>query len=286
MHDGPISMAGGGWKVLGGAITLFWLVVNGYLVNGLIHPQGGGLSEVPPEFVAALFLGRAEPSQLIVVRGERMVGELSVGSRRGGGPDPAFPTADEVALRLSIAGWLALNHPALEARRVTGRMTLGLGEDYALQALAVKLRIPGVPRGFELSYDPGRSDLRYRFTGDADGDGADGGAAMPVELPQLEMMLAMWGVDIRGLLPPSREEKPEGKMARGEAERFRARHGLLGFRGERFHGYVLESVLPGGQTLEMVFSDAGELMRVRGLLDYELLAEIFVPEADRETALE
>lgn len=266
------------WKLIAGGIVLFWLAMSGQLAWLILFPDRAGMTEVPPEFVAGLILGCAEPSQLIVLKNGRRAGEVSLGTRV---PEAGRDGAGALT-QLSIAGWLAVDHPLTEIKRISGRLLLNLDEKFSLKDLGLTLRIPGSSRGFELEFEPATRAMRYRPAG----GGAAAGPFQEGDIEQLKLLFAMWGVDLGafGLGDETPSPAPPVELEKvKESGIMTARRGQMTVRGERFHGYLLVIDLGEESTLELTVSEAGELMRVETFLDYELLAEVFVP-ADARAA--
>ncbi len=259
------------WKAAAVVIVFFWLGMNGQLIRVMLFPEQSRLTEVPASFVAELFLKRAEPSQLVVLKSGRRVGEVSVGSREQvDAPNQAG------GVELNLAGSMALEEAIPGIEKVSGRLILDLGRDLALRGGKLRLRVPGSPRGFELEFSSNPLEVRYRLT-EGGQVTTDTGTLHESNLDRMKMLLALWGLDVDAVMAGAgsredRENTCEWKPV------LAARRGQIRLRGERFHGYLLEVKREGGDGMRCIFSEAGELMRVTTFLDYELLSEVFVPQ--------
>jgi hypothetical protein len=267
------------WKAVAAAIVLFWIIMTGQLARLMVFPEGSALAEVPPVFVMDLFLRRGEPSPLVVLKGGRQVGEASVGTKRvemEGGQGEG--EAEEVT-QVNIAGFLELDHPMIEADSVSGKIRLNFSDDLTFRGLGLFVRQPGSAQAVDIEYRPDTSDLVYRVLE----RGKIVEETRPLEdaatMVQAQMLLGMWGMGGPGLMGGGGNGEGEGEdLAALAAKSMRAYHGQVTIRGQRFHAYVVDVRLASDRSLKMVFSEAGELMRVETGLDYELLSEVFVAD--------
>jgi hypothetical protein len=269
------------WKATAAAIVLFWVLMTGQLARVMLFPEESSLAEVPPVFVMDLFLRRGEPSPLVVLQGGRQVGEASVGTKRVEVErrEPAGGT--EEVTQVNIAGFLEMDHPMIEADSVSGKIRLNLGDDLSFRGLGILVRQAGSSQSVDIEYRPDPPELIYRILE----RGKVVEETRPLEDPammlQAQVMLGMWGMSMAG---------PGGAVGGGEgedvatlaAESMRAYHGQVTVRGQRFHAYVVNVQVTADQRLKLIFSEAGELMRVETGLDYELLSEVFVAGGEME----
>ncbi len=263
------------------AITVFWLVMTTLLFRLVFFPEETRLAEVPPQLVLERFLGRRAPSNLLILDGNREVGSVTISpgrineTERRKAIELGRP-GEAAAIELSLAGMV--NVPALappgQGDRNAGRMRftgrVWLGFDHELAFVLFEAQLPGVPDPLTLEVHPQAERTVLRRGKEVLLDTA-GGAEVSELNAQATLLMSAWGLqmpdgleglaDEDGVSPPS----------------IIAREGLVTIGGHRFSAYLLDLPLPWGGELRFVLTKAGELMRIDGLLAYQIIVDDFAP---------
>lgn len=265
-------------------IVVFWGIMTFLLVRLVFFPEETRLNEVPPEVVLDTFLSRRVPSELVVLNGNTEVGSVTLSSKRL----PEDVTAHPGEIEIFLAGIFYLDHfgEDLPPLRYAGK--LWVDHDARLSGTRFELRVPGNDGSASVEYDTATREMRYRVIRSGEvvlDSAADGGMAAGEAEAQARLLLEMWGVPLMlgGGLPAA----PGGGGDGGRESlvgRLHARQGSVEIRGNRFSAYLLDLPFLGGETIRLVFTKSGELMKADGVLGYEIVSDILVPLADRRSA--
>ncbi|CAN5381042.1 hypothetical protein BH23VER1_BH23VER1_35320 [soil metagenome] len=264
------------------SIVAFWLVMTALLFRLVYFPEETRLSEVPPQLVIERFLSRQEPSNLLIFDGNREVGDVTISSGRFGSRERMASRrfsggVEGAAVELFLSGGIKMAHlvRADDGGEVPNMGFSGLvwlDEEMRLIFLQLEARIPGNPE-IRFEIDP-RSERYVIARGDEVILDTAGGADASVLSAQAAMLLAASGM----ALPPGldvMEGAQEGEPGGAAPVEVVAREGLVTLGAHRIHAYLLDLPLPWGGKLRFVLTKAGELVRIEGLLAYQVVATNF-----------
>ena len=219
------------------------------------------LPEVTPEHVIDLFVNNPNTSGLIVYRGKKEVGSITISPRDLGD--------GRIELLMTALGKIDFAGMGEQDIAWRGELELTPEHDVAHLDLKVKFRNPRVNVNLEI--DPQTYAIEYLVTQD-DEVLIDSDDLKSKAVRRVKMLLGVWGMSPKAL----KKKEARGDGPAGGNLAIIARHGKIEISGERQSAYILDIALTRGKRFKLYFSEAGELLKVSSVLGYEILSDAFV----------
>ena len=225
------------------------------------------LPEVGAEHVIDLFVRSPNSSNLIVYRGKKNVGSISITPRE----------LDDGRIDLQMNALGKIDFPGLGEQDVAwrGELELTPEHDVAEFELKVKFRHPSV--SVALGIDPETFEIDYEVTqsGEVLIDSDD---TRSKAVKRVKLLMGAWGMSPKAL---KRKEKRRRARAAEEKGEIVARYGKVKIGGERHSAYILDLAPMRGKRFKIYFSEAGEILKVGSVLGYEILSEAFAAPGEQ-----
>ncbi len=256
-----------GFRILSGAIVLFWLVMTGLLVQLVYFPDESRMSQVDPDYVVGLFLRNKEISELSVFKGAEKVGEISLLPQHVPKDETGGVQTLKRDLIFDASGDVAL--PNLDEQMLRWNGRIRIAEDRSIEFVDISVRFEKPKVRVSLEMDPKKLEFNYVVSRDdvvVTDSKTDPNAP---GLAELRLLMLAWGVNPAQIESAAAEQQKKSKIS--------ARHGNIKLGGKRFHAYVLSLDVMESGSVKLYFTDAGELVKVDTFLGYELLSEVLIP---------
>ncbi|MBP7948431.1 MAG: hypothetical protein KA004_02160 [Verrucomicrobiales bacterium] len=260
--------------LIGFVIVAFWGGMSFLLVRLVYFPDETRLARESPRMVNERFLSRHLPSNLIIWKGSRRIGSLSVE------PKPLTP-AERHRLQafalLRSQGVLFVQFPGQPERRLNLDSTMALSTEAEVRESRLVLRLDDASLLLEITHSVGEAssrvvlkqgetvllDSKLGASGDSSSEGL--------------MALLLGGV---GLDPQELQRQRTAAEKDAAASRSEARKGTFSILGQTFAGYILTTTIGGpDRKFTLHISDSGELLQMTAsFLDYQFISEDLGPE--------
>ena len=248
------------------AIVIFWLTMTFFLFRVVFFPDETRLTEVPPAHVFERFVYRRESYGLLILDGGKEIGSLVVSPRRveGKGAEGGAEIILGGVLDLGVFAGREGDPPMGHAGR------LRIDGEGRLEILRFELRFPHRGALPVIEAEPKARRLEYKVI-DQGKIVLDSEEVNPApDSTNAEMLLLIQAMGINVGAAAAGRPVEEYIVANS-----RARHGNFKIRGQEFSGYLAELPLPTGQTLRLIFTKSGELMKIDGIFNFEMLSDFF-----------
>ncbi|MEM7013197.1 MAG: hypothetical protein AAF585_17130 [Verrucomicrobiota bacterium] len=259
-------------------IVLFWLTTTALLVKHAYFPEESRFPRVERQYVANLFFKEPRQSDLSIVKDGISWGRLTI-TPRPSITKPPLELQNPTELReVFFSGYLHDHTKDELLGKMSWNGSLYVDKQFGAKAMRIQLRAPNVgASGYAIiTLDP--PDVRYQlkqgrevFFDSADPDGNSETANALKALAQTQ------GQEIGEFPMLGNPEQLVGMLESFEPK-VDCRHGRFTLVDERYDGYLVTLNFMEEWKLRFYISELGELLKVDGIPNIEILGDAFVPE--------
>ena len=239
-------------------------------------PDTGRFPLVESSQVSDLFFEKGQTTELLMVAEGGAVGRLTVTPRRHSLRLTEAGLGD-AAGEIFFAG--RLDPGALPMAAALGEIvwngSLFLNRELGSEGLRIQLRMPKVDLMGQIVFEGKPSRLSYQFKQ---------GAKVLVDSKDEEKLRALSGElalvgKMTGLPVPGLDAiRDLPKLLEGFAPQLTCRHGQFAILGRRYDGYVVNLRWSADVQANFLITELGELLRIEGVPNLDIIAESFVPD--------
>jgi len=262
-------------RILQLLIVCLWLTTTFHLVRRSYFPDDARFPEAPVDYVSSLFFKNTDQPDLIVLQGDKRLGQLTITPRRAERVPPTLQSRKEELREIFFVGLLAEEFSKSAYGQVTWNGTLYVDSLFRPEGFRLVVRSPsaGINAEVMLALDP--PDLKYRVKQSSvvllHSDDMEGTRDMLKEASELQ---GQTGLDLSVLDQLNKEELH--KMISSLEPTVDCRHGQFRIQGDRYEGYIVKLSLMDGVDLRLFISELGELLKLDGIPNVEILGDAFV----------
>jgi len=262
------------WKSFQLLVVLAWLGSTALLVRKNYFPDTGRFPRVENALVSELFFERGQTSDLLLlVPGQGALGRVTVTARRFSVrlADAGFGTDTGELFFTGRFDAARLGGPTAMLGDVIWNGSLFLSRELETRGLRLQVRVPQLSLAGQLVTEADREDAAFvlKQNGKTLFDSRDPEGSRTA----LSLMGRMAGVEV----PQPENLSDLGQVLRELEPTILCRHGAFSILGRRYDGYIVHVRWAPEAEVRFLVTELGELLRLEGVPNLDILGESFVP---------
>lgn len=264
------------WRCVQLLVVLAWMGSTALLVHKSYFPELSRFPKVENARVAEIYFDKGHTSDLLLVMPRKgAVGRLTVTPRR------QSVRLSEAALQKAAGEVFFTGRfdpeglPLAPAGEIVWNGSLFLNQELGSEGLSLQVRLPKLNLTGQVMLEGTPPRVAYQLK---QGTVVLADSRQPAKGGELLSQMALAG-KLAGMDMPSADAVKEWpSLLQSLAPQIVCRHGQFRILDRRFDGYVVHLKWSTDAQVWMLVTEMGELLRIQGIPQMEVLAESFVPE--------